>query len=119
MKPNPEPQNDDPLRRVLCQWSVDTPLPPRFQEQVWRRIERAETGPELGLWAGLQAGLSRLVEGILPRPKVAFAYLSVFLALGVAAGAMAAQIKTSRLDSTLSMRYVQSIDPYRTDSPHP
>jgi hypothetical protein len=115
MKPNQNPDNDERLRGVLREWVVDAPLPPRFQEQVWQRIARSETRPEPTQWAGLL----RLVEVILPRPKFAFAYLSVLLVFGVAAGSVAAQITTSRLDSKLSLRYVQSIDPYRADSSSP
>ena len=115
MKPNSEPENDEPLRSVLREWRVDAPLPPQFQEQVWQRIERAETKPQSGPWAGLL----RLLEVVLPRPKFAFAYLLVFLAFGVGAGAVAAQLKTNRLDSELGLRYVQSVDPYRADSSQP
>ena len=115
MKPNQKPDNDERLRGVLREWVVDAPLPPRFQEQVWQRITRAETppAPTPGAW------LWRLVEGVLPRPGFAFAYLSVLLVFGLAAGAVAAQIKTSRLNSELSLRYVQSVDPYRADPSSP
>ena len=115
MKPNQPPDNDERLRGVLREWVVDASLPPRFQEQVWQRIAKTEARPEPAAWMGWW----RLIEVILPRPKFAFAYLSVLLVFGVAAGSVAAQIKTSRLDSKLSLRYVQSIDPYRADSSSP
>jgi hypothetical protein len=115
MSANPSPQDDESLRRVLRQWSVDAPLPPRFQEQVWQRIAKAETRPEPALWAALW----RALEAALPRPKFALAYLSVLLASGILAGSWAAQAKTTRLDSALSTRYVQSIDPYRADAAQP
>jgi len=114
MNPNPGPENDESLRKVLRQWAVDAPLPPRFQEQVWRRIARAEAKPEQGFWTNL----AKQVEALVPRPRFALAYLSVFLVLGVTAGAVAAQLKTSKLDSELSQRYVQSIDPYKADTAH-
>jgi hypothetical protein len=117
MNPNTGPDNDESLRKVLRQWEVDTPLPPRFQEQVWRRIERAERAEskaEQGFWTNL----TKQVEALVPRPRFALAYLSVFLVLGVTAGAVAAQLKTSKLDSELSQRYVQSIDPYKADTAH-
>ena len=114
MNTNPTPERD-PLDRVLRQWVVDTSLPARFQEEVWQRIARAETRAE----PDLPAGLWRLIQDILPRPKFAVAYLSVVLALGVTAGALAAQAKTSRLDSDLSLRYVQSVDPYRAGISNP
>ena len=115
MNPNTEPENDDSLRKALRQWVVDTPLPPRFQEQVWTRIERVEAKPEQGFWTNL----AQWLEALVPRPRFALAYLSVFLVLGVTAGAVAAQLKTNKLDSELSQRYVQSIDPYRADTAHP
>src|SRR5579872_4803028 len=103
MNPNTGPENDDSLRKVMRQWVVDTPLPPRFQEQVWRRIESAEAKPQ----QGFLMRLAQQLEALLPRPRFALAYLSVFLVLGVTAGAVAAQLKTSKLDSELSQRYVQ------------
>ena len=117
MNVNPPPQDDDPLRKVLRQWTVDAPLPPRFQEQVWQRIARAETKPEAAFtfWTLLR----RLLETTLPRPKFAYSYVAILLLLGVVSGAWAAQLKTSRLDSALSMHYVQSIDPYRADASQP
>ena len=115
MNANMNPQDDDALRKVLRQWTVDTPLPPRFQEQVWQRITKAETRPEPTAWTGLR----RLIEIVVQRPRFAYAYLAVLLVFGVAAGSWAAQIKTTRMDSELSLRYVQSIDPYRADNSHP
>ena len=115
MKPNLTPEDDQSLRRVLRQWTVDTPLPPRFQEQVWQRITRAETRPA----PTPLAWLSRWVEVLLPRPQFAFSYVAALLVLGVAAGSLAAQATTRRLNADLSLRYVQSLDPYRADSSHP
>ena len=115
MNTNKTPDDDKALRKVLGEWRVDAPLPPRFQERVWQRIAKTETRPE----PAAKVGLWRLIEAVLPRPRFAYAYLAVLLVSGVTAGSWAAQIKTSRLDSELSMRYVQSIDPYRTDASHP
>jgi hypothetical protein len=111
MKPNQEPEKDRAMDGVLKQWSVVAPLPPRFQEQVWQRIARGETRPETTttLWALLR----RLVELNLPRPKFAYSYVAVLLLLGVVSGAWAAQRETSRLNSALGSRYVQSIDPFQ------
>jgi len=115
MKPSQTHDDDQSLRRVLRHWTVDTPLPPRFQEQVWRRIARAETQPVPSPWAWL----SRWVEGLLPRPKFAFSYVAALLVLGVAAGSLAAQATTRRLNADLGMRYVQSLDPFHADASHP
>jgi hypothetical protein len=115
MKPNQDPDSDERLRSVLREWVVDAPLPPRFQEQVWKRIARAEAPSQSLFWTGL----ARLVEVVLPRPKVAFSYVAALLVLGVTAGSVTAQIKSSHLDATLRARYVQAVDPYRADPPQP
>jgi hypothetical protein len=107
MKPN-QPENDEPLRQALRQWTVDTPLPPRFQEEVWRRIARAEAMPQTTFWTRL-FGLAQMA---LPR-KLAYSYAAILLLLGVVGGAWAAQRETNRLDTVLGSRYVQSIDPYQ------
>ena len=110
MKPNHQLE-DDQLREVLREWTVDTPLPPRFQEQVWRRIAKAEAKPQSAkrLWSWLL----HLAEVNLPRPKFAYSYVAILLLLGVVGGAWAAQRETNRLDTALGSRYVQSIDPYQ------
>ncbi len=115
MNANQRPENEESLNQVLREWTVETPLPPRFQDQVWQRIARAEAKPA----ASPAAELWRLLGGVLLRPRFAYAYLAALLVLGVAAGSWAAQIRTSRLDSELSLRYVQSVDPYRADAAAP
>ena len=115
MKPNQKPESDERLRGLLRSWVVGTPLPLRFKENVWRRIEHADLQPDSPFWAGLL----RLVAVALPRPKVALAYVAVLLALGVTAGAWAAQVKTTRTEADLGLRYVQSIDPYKAAAPSP
>ncbi len=115
MKPNQQHEKDESLNRVLRQWTVEASLPPRFQQQVWQRISREESQPK----ATFRAGLVRLVEVVLPRPKVAFSYVASLLILGVAAGAVAAQIKTSHLEADLSARYVQSVTPFQAGTSQP
>ena len=111
MKAKQNPEDDPALRRVLHEWKADAPLPPRFQEGVWRRIEQAERDAEaLGLWAAL----SRWLEAVLPRPKFALSYVCAVLVLGLAAGSFAAQAATKRVNAELGARYVQSVDPYRS-----
>jgi hypothetical protein len=107
MNSNPVPEDKDPLRNVLREWVVDTPLPPRFEEQVWRRIARAEAESA----AALGTRFRRWLEVVLPRPKAAFAFVAILLVLGTAAGSLTAQIRSSHMDATLSARYVQSVDP--------
>lgn len=108
MNANQDPDNER-FQRILRQWIIKTPLPPRFQEQVWRRIEKAESQSLPGLWAVVW----RRIEELLPRPAVAIGYLSVILALGLGAGSFAAHAKTARMDSELSVRYLASVDPFQ------
>jgi len=115
MKPNQTPEDNASLGRVLHQWTVEAPLPPRFQEQVWQRIARAEAAAASSLWASF----SRWLENVLPRPKFAFAYVAVLLVAGVTAGSLAAQVTTSRLETDLSMRYVRTLDPFQAHFSHP
>ena len=110
MKKNHDPEMDKQLHEVLRQWTVDPPLPPRFQEQVWRRIARTEAKPEptITFWSWLL----HLAEVNLPRPKFAYSYVAILLLLGVVGGAWTAQLETSRLDAALGSRYMQAVDPY-------
>lgn len=115
MNANQKLEDGDGLDRVLQQWTVDSPLPLRFQEGVWRRIEALEARRE----QATSTRLRRFLEIVIPRPRFAYGYLSALLVAGIAAGSVAAQIRTTRLNSELSMRYVQSIDPYRAEVAHP
>ena len=115
MKTNQTPQDDSALRQVLREWRVDAPLPPRFQEEVWRRIDRAESQAQPSFWGWL----SSLLEVRLLRPQFAFSYVAALVLLGVAAGSFAAQAATRRANADLGARYVQSLDPFRADAPHP
>ena len=115
MTPNQTPEDNEHLGRLLRQWTVDAPLPPRFQEQVWQRIAGAEARPAPTLWASL----SRWLEAVLPRPRFALSYATALLVVGLAAGSLAAQARTSRLETDLRVRYVQSVDPYHADLSRP
>src|SRR5690349_15197573 len=102
MNANQNPQEDRELSQVLKQWVVDAPLPPRFQEQVWQRIARAERKPEatIGFWALIR----QIVEMNLPRPKFAYSYVAILVLLGVVSGAWAAQRESNRLHADLGSR---------------
>jgi len=115
MKPDSQTENDAGMQRVLQQWKVDAPLPPAFQDQVWKRISRQEPQAGTNAWAELL----RVAGAILLRPRVALSYVTILLVVGVAAGSLTAQVKTSHLDATLRARYVQSLDPYHPASSHP
>ncbi len=111
MKPNPTSNDDRLLRNALLEWSVDAPLPPRFHECVWKRIERAEAVPApcVTFWTALVKWLAIT----LPRPAVAAAYLFVMAAAGAAGGWMHARQDAARVSDELGVRYVQTVDPYQ------
>jgi hypothetical protein len=100
------PENN-PLKKVLDQWRVAEPLPPRFQEQVWRRIEKREI-PEVGAW---ELGRQWL-EVLFARRAVALAYIAVLLATGLMAGYASGSAHQRAEKAALAVRYIQSIDPY-------
>ena len=100
-------QNDEALRQVLHEWKVDASLPPRFQEQVWRRIESSEA--EAPAWMLL----FRRLSAALARPRLAMSYVTVLLLAGLLAGYLQVHITRAHTDETLSARYVQMVDPYQ------
>ena len=109
MKPNHASENDEPLHELLAQWKVAESLPPRFQEQVWKRIEQAETQkPQSSL-----AALVRWIEAAFRQPALATAYVAVLLFVGLGAGYWRAQGTMTQSQSELRARYVQSVDPYQ------
>src|SRR5215470_6898190 len=100
-EPN-SPGRDEALSRTLREWPVAVSLPPRFQEEVWVRIENA--GSRAGV--GPFAALGRWLENTLPRPKVALAYVAVLLLVGMTAGFWQAKTGNARANTALSSRYV-------------
>jgi phage-related minor tail protein len=111
MKTNNPLNDDEALRSLLREWRVETPIPPRFQEQVWRRIEREDAPAVTAVspWRALQ----NWIANVLPRPALAAAYVAVLLAAGAGVGWTQAQHESSRVSNELSTRYVQSVDPYQ------
>ena len=111
MKTNNPLNEDEALRTLLREWKVETTLPPRFQERVWRRIEREDARPAttVSAWALLK----NWIANVLPRPALATAYVSVLLAAGAGVGWTQARNESSRVNSQLSTRYVQTVDPYQ------
>lgn len=102
-------KNNDPVHKALKEWRVTSPLPPRFQEQVWRRIARVEAGATPGLWVALRNWL----ETVLPRRIATVSYLGILLVMGLTAGHWHGRQKAAELEDRLSARYVQSVDPYQ------
>ena len=109
MKTNDSSHQDQALHKLLQEWHSDAPLPPRFQENVWHRIERAEAPPSPSIWAVI----SHWIGTVLPRPALATAYLVVLLAIGATAGWSQARQETARVKDELGQRYVRVLDPYQ------
>jgi len=105
-----EPEGDDEvLRKVLKEWRTDAPLPPRFQEGVWRRIERLRDPIAPSLWAMLV----QWAGAALARPALATSYVAVLLAIGMTVGWVQARQNTTRVRDALGERYVRVLDPYQ------
>jgi hypothetical protein len=105
-----DPNNNERLKDALRTWSVQTPLPPRFQENVWQRIEAAERLQQTATpWTFFLHWLSQTIA----RPAVAVAYVTVLAVIGVTFGLKQVQDKSAHLESRLGQRYVQSVDPFQ------
>jgi hypothetical protein len=71
---------DDAKLSALLRESRPSPaLPPRFQENVWRRIEDAEARVKSGSWLDALAAL-------VLRPRFAFATVAALVLAGVLLG---------------------------------
>jgi hypothetical protein len=71
--------NDSKLSDLLRESRQSPALPPRFQENVWRRIEDAEAPVESGSW--LDA-----IAAMVLRPRFAFATVTALVLAGVLLG---------------------------------
>ena len=116
MKTNNSNENDASLRALLRKWKPEASLPPRFQEQVWRRIERAETAPMSSV--SLAAVFANWLTNLLPKPALATAYVTVLFVVGASVGWSQARQETARVTGELSTRYAQTVDPYQA-TPQP
>src|SRR5262245_45428943 len=99
----------DPLNEKLKSWNVSAPLPPRFQENVWKRVTALDKSPATPFWRALE---ERLARAFL-RPAFTSAYLAVLLMVGLGNGFWQARAKTTEWDKALAEKYVQAVDPYQ------
>ena len=113
MKANEPGDHEEALRKVLKEWRVGAALPPRFQEEVWRRIEQAERAPA-PIAPSVRAFITHWIGTVLPRPALAASYVAILLAIGVTAGWAQAHRETRRVKNELGERYVRVLDPYQT-----
>ena len=109
MNTNEPGQQDEALRMLLKEWRTDSPLPPRFQEAVWRRIERAPAPAAPSVWDVI----ADWIGTALPRPALAASYLALLLTLGVAAGWTQARQESALVKGELGDRYIRTLDPYQ------
>lgn len=102
---NTSPPGDPQLRSLLREWRPDSALPPRFQEAVWRRLERADIAPPHppATW------WERLV-GQLLQPKWATAGLLATMLLGGLSGFTSGADQAQRAAQD---RYVSTVDPFQ------
>ncbi len=75
MKPD-----DENFSAIFREARVSPPLPPRFEENVWRRIEKSDVPKASGNW--LDA-----IVGLILRPRFAFAAAVVLMFSGIILGA--------------------------------
>jgi phage-related minor tail protein len=97
----------------MREWNVTAPLPPRFQEGVWHRIERAESNAAPEAMTTLWSVIKGWLVAALPRPAVAVTYLTVLFVAGMAVGYWQGQSQSAHWEKDLGLRYVQSVDPYQ------
>lgn len=108
-------ESDDQLNKALSEWKVYASLPPRFQESVWRQIEKPANVP-----SPITSVVSRLtawVPFLSPRPSIVIAYIALFLSVGVTLGWKQADQANKRIKDELGERYVRSLDPYLSPRP--
>lgn len=77
-------------------------LPPRFQQNVWRRIEDAEAPAKPAAW--LEA-----IANLILRPRFALATATMLLLAGVFAGTVEGR-QTARHDA--QMNYLAAVAPH-------
>jgi hypothetical protein len=102
-------RDKDPVRQALREWRIKAPVPPRFQEQVWRCIEKQESMAPHGYWLGLQ----RLAAQLFARRAWVTGYVGVALVAGLSLGYWRADEQVGSLNARLGHQYIQSVDPYQ------
>lgn len=114
MKPHRPSADQNSLNDLLQEWRIGAEVPPRFEEQVWRRIA-IEEGllQEAGTWVRFRS----VLEMLFARPAFATACVIAFLLSGTAAGWWQGQRDVARLNDALGQRYVQLVDPYASPRP--
>ena len=100
--------SDAQLHEVLRAWKIADQLPPRFGQEVWRRIALEES-VRVGFWLRTV----RWFDDAVRRPSLAVSYVTVLLLVGLVAGYWHARQDTNQTVERLGARYVQMMDPYQ------
>ena len=100
MKENMNP-SDTKFREVLRAARPSPSLPPRFQENVWRRIEEAEAPVKSGFWLDAFAAL-------VLRPRFAYATVATLMVAGVLLGSYQG---AQTVKQTEQARYLAAVAP--------
>jgi hypothetical protein len=109
MRTNESSHHDEALRKLLKESRMEVPLPPRFKENVWRRIERAQVPSAPSVWTVI----AHWIGTVSPRPALAASYVAILLTIGVTAGWAQARQETARVKGELGERYVRVLNPYQ------
>ncbi len=105
------PNPDDPkLRDLLRAAHLAEALPPRFQENVWRRLERVERRAEVTSTPGW---LAVLIRGIF-RPAYATTGLVALMLAGTWMGVRDGDGRAHLADRA---RYVAAVSPFHRTAP--
>jgi hypothetical protein len=102
MKEKHNPFNDPQVGALLREARVSPALPPRFQQNVWRRIEDAEAPAPSASWLDALAAL-------ILRPRFALVAVTVLLLAGISAGTLEGR-QTIRHDA--QMNYLAAVAPH-------
>ncbi|HEV2328145.1 MAG TPA: hypothetical protein VGY56_05070 [Verrucomicrobiae bacterium] len=100
MKENINP-DDAKLSALLRQSRASPSLPPRFQENVWRRIEDSEADTVTGTWLDALAAL-------ILRPRFALIAATILIVAGIAFGAREGNV-TAQKDART--QYIAAVEP--------
>lgn len=107
----PNPNMDDPKLRALLREAHPAPvLPPRFQEGVWNRLERAERPTKKASPLGW---LEQFVRSVL-RPTYATASLAAVMFAGAWLGIREGDGRAYRAEQT---RYIAAVSPFHRTAP--
>lgn len=104
MKTENQEPSEGRLRALIRAARLAPPLPPRFQDAVWRRIERDDAASES---ASSPSWLDRFVERLL-HPRLALAGITALLLLSGLAGVLSGA-ETAR--HAAQERYLSAVAP--------